>query len=129
VVRANREKLPSDGPIGHIDETPLSPPDSPGAQDADFVWFDSPPELISIKPPHYPEMVRDAGIDGTVYVRVLVGVNGRVKDASAIEGSAMLRNDAVASARTALFKPALQGTHPVETWVVIPITFVLHDNH
>jgi hypothetical protein len=32
----------------------------------------------------------------------------------------------VTSAKTAIFKPALQGTSPVEVWVMVPITFQLH---
>jgi TonB family protein len=74
-------------------------------------------------------MVRDAGIDGEVLVRVLIGVNGKVKDAYVVEGSSALREAALASARTGFFKPALQGVHVVEVWVVIPIRFELssHD--
>lgn len=101
-------------------------PPAPKASD-DFVWFDREPVMLSITPPAYPDMVKDAGIDGTVMVRVFVALNGHVKDAYVVEGSAALREAALASARTAFFKPAMQGTHPVEVWVVIPITFQLHE--
>jgi len=74
-------------------------------------------------------LLRDAGIDGTVMVRVFVGLNGHVKDARVVEGSPMLHEPALASARTAFFKPAMQGTHPVEVWVVIPITFSLRERY
>jgi TonB family protein len=103
-------------------------PDPPAAQ-SDYVWWDEPPAMLSIEPPVYPEIVREAGIDGTVQVRVLIGVNGKVKDARVVEGSPALREAALASARTAVFSPALQGIHPVEVWVVIPITFELHERH
>jgi protein TonB len=95
----------------------------------DFVPFDTEPVLISIDRPVYPDMVRDAGIDGTVLVRVFVALNGHVKDAYVVEGSSALREAAVAAARTAIFKPALAGTHPVEVWVVIPITFELRERY
>jgi len=91
----------------------------------EFVPFDELPVLLSVEPPVYPEMVRDAGIDGTVVVQVLVGKDGKVKQAQAVEGPEPLRPAGVASARTALFKPALQGTSPVEVWVMIPVTFQL----
>ena len=96
---------------------------SPGP--GEFVPFDELPVLLSVEPPVYPEMVRDAGIDGTVQVQVLVGKDGKVKQAQAVEGPEPLRPAGVASARTALFKPALQGTSPVEVWVMIPVTFQL----
>jgi protein TonB len=113
-----------DGPYTGDGDITINP-STPNPAEA-YTWFDSEPVLLSINPPVYPEMVREAGIDGTVLVRVLVGLNGRVKDAMVVEGASPLHEAALASARTALFKPALQGTHPVEVWVVIPITFQLH---
>jgi TonB family protein len=92
----------------------------------EFVPFDELPVLLSVQPPVYPEMVREAGIDGTVTVQVLVGKDGKVKQAQAIDGPEPLRASGLASARTAIFKPALQGTSPVEVWVMVPITFQLH---
>lgn len=91
----------------------------------EFVPFDELPVLLSVQPPIYPEMVREAGIDGTVTVQVLVGKDGKVKQAQAIDGPEPLRASGLASARSALFKPALQGTSPVEVWVMIPVTFQL----
>ena len=107
---------------GEFDSTfvPPTPPVSP-----EYNWWDEAPVLLSCEAPVYPAMVSDAGIDGTVHVRVLVDLNGKVKDARVVDGPAVLREAALASARTALFKPALQGVHPVEVWVVIPITFQL----
>jgi len=96
---------------------------SPGM--GEFVAFDELPVLLSIQPPSYPELVRQAGIDGTVLVQVLVGKDGKVKQSVAVEGPEPLRAEAVRAARTALFKPALQGTSPVEVWVQVPIVFSL----
>ena len=92
----------------------------------EFVPFDELPVLLSVQPPVYPDMVREAGIDGTVTVQVLVGKDGRVKQAQAIDGPEPLRASGVASAKSAIFKPALQGTSPVEVWVMVPITFQLN---
>jgi len=77
-------------------------------------------------PPSYPELVRQAGIDGTVVVQVMVGKDGKVKQAVAVDGPDPLRSEAVRSAKTAVFKPALQGTSPVEVWVQVPIVFSLN---
>ena len=92
----------------------------------EFVAFDELPVLLTIQPPTYPELVRQAGIDGTVLVQVLVGKDGKVKQAIAVEGPEPLRPEAVRSAKTAVFKPALQGTSPVEVWVQVPIVFTLN---
>jgi protein TonB len=107
------------------DSVVITKPPSP----EDYVWFSDAPTMISCDPPVYPAIVRDSGIEGTVSVRVLVGLNGRVKDAYVVDGSPALREAALKSARTAFFKPAMQGTHPVEAWVVIPITFELRERY
>ncbi len=101
-------------------------PEAPGTA---YQVFDELPVLISVEPPVYPQIVRDAGIDGTVEVQVLIGRNGRVKEARAVSGSDVLHAAAVASARTAVFKPALQGTRPVEVLIVIPVVFQLQGGH
>lgn len=123
---------PSLGPITNL-YSGGGPPldiDPPAPKpDEGYVWFDREPVMLSITPPVYPAMVKDAGIDGTVMVRVFVALNGHVKDAYVVEGSPALREAALASARTAFFKAAMQGTHPVEVWVVIPITFRLHEGY
>lgn len=97
---------------------------SPGM--GEFVAFDELPVLLTIQPPTYPELVRQAGIDGAVLVQVLVGKDGKVKQAVAVEGPDVLRPEAVRAAKTAIFKPALQGTSPVEVWVQVPIVFSLN---
>ena len=116
---------PDDG-VRSGDIIVIPEPEAPGAA---YQAFDELPVLISIEPPVYPRIVREAGIDGTVEVQVLIGRNGRVKEAHAVSGSDVLRAAAVASARTAVFKPALQGTRPVEVLIVIPIVFQLQGGH
>jgi TonB family protein len=120
------DELSNDGSLGPIGEGEIAPPDPPTPPvSPEYNWWDEAPVLLSCEAPVYPAMVSDAGIDGTVHVRVLVDLNGKVKDARVVDGPAVLREAALTSARTALFKPALQGVHPVEVWVVIPITFQL----
>lgn len=91
----------------------------------EFVSFEKAPELIDIDPPEYPRVAREAGIEGTVLVRVLVGHDGLVKDMIVIESMPMLDRAAADAARTAVFKPALQKDRPVAAWMVIPIGFRL----
>ena len=92
----------------------------------EYVAFEKAPELVSMNPPVYPELAREAGVEGTVLVRVLVGDDGFVKDMLIIQSVPMLDDSAVEAAWTAVFKPALQKDRPVAVWMVIPIEFNLH---
>lgn len=92
----------------------------------EFVAVEEEPVRLRIAPPVYPEVATQAGVEGTVLVRALVGKDGRIKDCIVIDGPEMLREAAVACAKTAVFKPALLQHKPVEVWVMIPITFKMH---
>ena len=94
----------------------------------DWVVYEHGPELISIRPTEYPEIAREAGIEGKVFVRVLVGADGFVHAAEILEGVLGLDEAALAAARTAVFKPAEQQGRAVATWMVIPIEFALRDH-
>ena len=72
-------------------------------------------------------MAQQAGIEGTVLVRVLVGKDGKIKDVIHIDGPAALKDAADACARTAVFRPALIDGKPVEVWVMMPVTFKLRN--
>lgn len=99
-----------------------------GPSPNEFVQVDEEPVRISMDPPVYPEMARSAQVEGTVLVRALVGKDGHVKQVIVVQGQPMLNDAAVASAKTAIFRPALQQNRPVEVWVVMPITFKLRGN-
>lgn len=91
----------------------------------EFVAVEEEPVRIQIDPPAYPDVARQAAIEGTVLVRALVGKDGKVKECLVLEGNPMLRDAAIQSAKTAIFRPALLQQRPVEVWVVIPVTFKL----
>lgn len=91
----------------------------------DFIAVDEDPVRISIDPLNYPPMARSAEVEGTVLVRVLVGKNGKVKDVIVVEGEQMLRDAAIACARTSVWRPAQIDHKPVEVWVLFPLTFKL----
>lgn len=93
----------------------------------EYVAFEKAPELVKMDPPVYPDIAREAGVEGTVLSRVLVGDDGFVKDMIIIQSVPMLDEAAADAAWTAVFKPALQKDRPVAVWMVIPIEFSLHD--
>jgi TonB family protein len=92
----------------------------------DIVVVEHEPVLIAMRAPVYPEIARDAGIEGTVLVRLLVDVQGTVREAQILQSVLGLDEAALAAASTAVFRPALQQDRPVAVWVVVPIDFQLH---
>ena len=63
-----------------FEDMPPPPPPSSGGGDI-FLAFDEPPSLTYYEAPKYPPLARDAGIEGTVAVKVLVSEEGKVLDA------------------------------------------------
>lgn len=92
----------------------------------EYVYFEEMPEAITKVPPQYPDIAREAGVDGTVTVQALVGKDGRVKDTKVTKSIPMLDAAAVAAVRQWVFKPALSNNKPVAVWVAIPVKFNLH---
>jgi protein TonB len=77
--------------------------------------------------PDYPAMEIRSGFEGTVAVRVLIGVDGRVKQVEQVgAGNANFFN---ATRRQALahwrFKPATRGGVPQESWKTMTVRFEL----
>jgi protein TonB len=98
-------------------------PPEPGA----YVYFEELPELVRSEEPAYPEIAKAAGVEGRVFVYVLVGKDGRVLDARIDPKTSvpMLDEAALAAARTCVFKPALASGRPVAVWVTKPYNFKL----
>jgi len=79
--------------------------------------------------PSYPRLSKRMGEQGEVRLRVLVGVDGRVVSVGLGRSSGFERLDesAMESVKTWRFKPASQGGEALETWVEVPIKFVLEN--
>ena len=75
--------------------------------------------------PDYPSSLLVREVEGSATIRVLVGTDGRVREAIVV--SATHPDFGRAAMRQALkawrFKPATRGKEAVEDWVTIPITF------
>jgi len=86
------------------------------------------PQLLHAVEPQYPELAREAGLEGQVRLKVLVGTDGLVKDVVVLSGKSVLNEAAVAAARRYTFRPAYTNHRPVPVWVGIPMTFRLTGN-
>jgi len=113
-----------DGPrVGAGGPGPVEPEAEPLPKD--FIPTDEFPQVVSKVTPDYPGLARAAGAEGRVLVRLLIGVDGRVRRAE-IEQSAPLFDDAaIVATRQWTFTPAKANGHPVMVWIRIPVQFSL----
>lgn len=110
-----------------IEDVPPPPP-PPSEQAQEFYAFDEAPVLIKFVNPKYPDLARQAGIEGTVLLNVLVGDDGKVIQVSVIQSDVTpaMEKAGIEAAKQFMFKPAKQRTVPVRARVAIPIRFKLH---
>ena len=92
----------------------------------EYVYVEELPEAITKVSPQYPDIAREAGVDGTVMVQALVGKDGKVKDTRVVKSIPMLDAAAIAAVKGWVFKPALSNNKPVAVWVAVPVRFTLH---
>ena len=97
-------------------------------QPDEFVAFDEEPKLLSAPEPDYPEMAKKAGVTGTVWVKVLVDIEGNVRDAIVVKESGVnagFEESALQAARKRMYRPAMQNNQPVAVWVAYKVKFTL----
>jgi protein TonB len=104
----------------------VAPPEDELPKFGDYVYVEELPEAITRVPPVYPDLAREAGVDGTVMVQALVGKDGKVKDVRVVKSIPMLDESAKSAVRQWVFKPALSNNKPVAVWVGVPVKFSLH---
>lgn len=95
-----------------------------------FEPFDAPPSVIESAPPEYPEEAKSQGLEGTVRVRVVVGVDGLVESVAVVESTAkpILEQAALETAKKYRFNPATRDGDPVRSTVVVPFRYKLNGN-
>jgi TonB family protein len=94
----------------------------------EFVPVEKPPQIVQKVVPKYPEMAMRAGIEGTVWVKILVGKDGKPQKAVVVKSSTDIFNDvAIDAAMKFTFTPAYMNQGPVKVWVAFPFRFKLKD--
>ena len=94
----------------------------------EFIAVEEIPQAIRLEKPDYPEMARKAGIEGNVWVRVLVDKEGNVRDVIIEKESgsnAGFEEEAKKAAFMGKWTPAIQNNQPVPCWVSYKIEFTL----
>lgn len=93
----------------------------------EFIAVDEKPAIITDAQPDYPQSAIDAGIEGTVVVKVIVDKNGNVASAEIFRSIPRLDNAALQAARRKVFSPGIVDGSPVSVEMNIPIDFNLAD--
>ena len=114
----------TEGQEGELVVAPPSEEELP--QFGQYVYVEELPEAVTKVQPIYPDLAREAGVDGTVMVQALVGKDGRVKDTKVVKSIPMLDQAATTAVKGWVFKPALSNNKPVAVWVAVPVRFSLH---
>ena len=104
---------PIEGPINQEGETPM---------------VDELPVPVRAVEPPYPDLARQAHVEGLVVVNVLVGKDGRVMEAKLhpIVNIVLLNDATLEAARKWVFTPAIDHGRPVAVWVSLPFHYRLY---
>ena len=104
-------------------------PNMGGGPSDEFIPYDQAPvpkiplsSLVS-----YPDLAREAGIEGKVYVKAFITVKGIVKSARILTGvpNTGLDEAALKAVKKSRWYPARQRDKKVGVWITIPIDFSL----
>ncbi|MGN6376562.1 MAG: TonB family protein [Sphingomonas sp.] len=115
--------------LGNATGTAIAPPQPSATPMPPLVGAAVDPRYADALQPGYPPEERRAGNEGRVVVRVLIGVDGRVKQVEEVSATsdaffAATRKQALTRWR---FRPATRGDVPVESWKTMSVRFVLND--
>lgn len=78
----------------------------------------------------YPEVARRIGVEGTVFIKMLIDLDGSIMRVVILKGSGsdILDTTAVENAYNKWkFTPAIQNNKPVRVWVMYPVKFTLKE--
>lgn len=118
------DALSTSGPLKALQSStaPLSPlgemstPEHSGSQL-------KPPRLVSSVLPLYPQIARQAGVEGDVVVQLSIDKSGNVTAANVLSGSTMLRQAATDALSRWKYEPAQLDGKPVATQMTVRIRF------
>ena len=91
----------------------------------EFIPVEEVPVAVQMPTPAYPEVARQAGIEGTVFIQILVDKTGKVRDVKIQKGPEMFHEAAREAAWKSVWRPAIQNHRPVAVWVAYPVRFLL----
>jgi periplasmic protein TonB len=77
--------------------------------------------------PEYPETARLVGMEGTVFVKLWIDKQGKVRQVVLLKSDNPIFDQAVMeAAKQWVFTPAIMNAGPVAVWMSVPFHFTLH---
>jgi TonB family protein len=111
-------------PSAEIAPPNLAPPPQPLSDGPVPVGGDvKAPQPISSAAPVYPEIARQAGVEGNVVVRIVIDKTGKVTEARAISGPMLLRDAGVSALRQRKYTPSKLNGRPISVEMLVTIQF------
>ncbi len=91
-----------------------------------FVVVEKLPVPITHPAPSFPEIARRAGVEGTVFIKMWVTKEGKVKTVEVLKSTSNIFDQAaIDAAMLWTFTPAIMNNGPVSVWVTVPFKFRL----
>ncbi len=112
----------SDTVVINVDPGEYLPPEG------EFVPVQEQPAIIKKVDPEYPELARQAGVEGKVTLAILVDKEGKVREVKVVNcttPNSGFEEAAKMAAEQWIFKPAIQNNKPVACWTYQPVIFKL----
>ncbi len=136
-IPTESEDIPEDLTIAssEIDLSDLPPPPAPpeGDEVPIFVAYDEPPKIVGgmqalTKHLRYPRLAQASGVEGVVFVKVLVGIDGKTQRTEVIRAKPAnmgFEESAIKALQKVKWQPAKQRDREIRVWVSIPVQFKL----
>ncbi|MCS3858880.1 TonB family protein [Salinibacter ruber] len=121
------------GPSSSPEEAPESSPSTAADDDEVYMVVDDPPELEGgmkalQQSVEYPEVAREAGLEGRVIVQFVVDEEGTVTNLRVTQGvEKVLDEAAIEAVEEQTFTPGRQDGEPRKVQMSLPVTFRLDD--
>ncbi len=127
----NGKVVPVQMPQSIIFRLPKQQTPPPASGDADsskvleFFMVEVKPKVMHSVKPMYPEEALRDSLEGKVFLKFIVNVDGSVSDVSVLRGLEEFHQAAIDAVSQVRFKPAEHNGKPVAVWMVQPVSFQL----
>ena len=136
-IPTESEEIPEDLTIALTDidffDIPAPPPPPDDDMEQIFVAYDEPPTIVGgfqslTRDLKYPRIAQSAGVEGVVFIKVLVGTNGLTEKAEVMKVDPVgmgFEESALEAVQKVKWNPAKQRDRKIRVWISIPVQFRL----
>ena len=99
----------------------------PPREIVEYVAWGRIPELVKMHSPEYPDLARNAGVEGRLLLHIAIGDGGQVETAYVVESGVTtgMEKAAIAAVMQFEFEPAMQRDVAVKSQMAVPVCFRL----